>query len=125
MTVNHARANAVSRLRNAVAPVRIKRHDALKILADERRDVLVDIINEYAGVATYADAVQIVETEPRFQTLCETCGWSMAMICPECSEGCGCAVGCTGWRHGEYSHFEDEDPEDGWDDDYEDGYPEH
>ncbi|GAA0286968.1 hypothetical protein GCM10010302_26660 [Streptomyces polychromogenes] len=36
-------------------------------------------------------------------TLCETCGWTFGMVCPECSKGCGCSVGCTGWRHGEYA----------------------
>lgn len=124
MTANHARANDIARLREAVAPVRLKRHDALKILADERRDVLVGIINEYAGVTTYSAAVHVLDTEPRLQTLCETCGWTMAMICPECAEGCGCATGCTGWRHRDYG-FDDDDPEDAgmpgeWDDDFED-----
>lgn len=111
MTANHARASAVARLLEAVAPVQLKRHDALKILADERCDILVDIINEYAGVTTHADAVHVVNTDPRYRTLCETCGWTVAMICPECAEGCGCAADCWGWRHGEYSGFDDEDSE--------------
>jgi hypothetical protein len=34
------------------------------------------------------------------------------MVCPECDPGCGCSVGCTGWRHGEYS-FDDEYDDDG------------
>jgi hypothetical protein len=28
------------------------------------------------------------------------------MICPECGPGCGCAVGCSGWRHAEYNQGE-------------------
>lgn len=129
MTANHARANAVARLQEAVAPVRLKRHDALKILADERRDVLVDIINEYAGVTTYSDAVHIIDTDPRYRTLCERCGWTLAMICPECPEGCGCATDCTGWRHANYSDLDDFDDEDDdlfdeWADDF-DVYEDH
>lgn len=40
--------------------------------------------------------------DPANQVLCEECGWTVAMICPECP-GCGCynAV-CSGWRHEEY-----------------------
>jgi len=51
--------------------------------------------------------------DPANEMLCETCGWTMGMICPECP-GCGCYTGsCTGWRHHEYR-----DPDmDGLDDD--------
>lgn len=115
MTANHARANDVARLQDAVAPVRLKRHDALKILADEQQELLVDAINRFADVTTYAVARQVVDTEPCYKLLCETCGWTLDMICPECP-GCGCYSGeCDGWRHGNYvddisEHgFEDDD----------------
>lgn len=40
--------------------------------------------------------------------LCERCGWTFGMMCPECSKGCGCSVGCTGWRHWEYGDQDDD-----------------
>jgi hypothetical protein len=39
----------------------------------------------------YAGAVAWLE-DPGRQTLCEDCGWTVAMACPECSPGCGCAT---------------------------------
>lgn len=118
MTANHARANAVAALCTAVEPVRLKRHDALKILADEQCDALVEIICEYADVSTYADAAQILKSDPRYQLLCEKCGWTVAMVCPECP-GCGCYDGqCDGWRHHEYAEAVEEE------DAYEEGCPE-
>lgn len=39
-------------------------------------------------------------TEPH-DTLCESCGWTYSMICPECASGCGCSTGLHGmapWR---------------------------
>jgi hypothetical protein len=45
--------------------------------------------------------------DPRNQLLCDTCGWTVGMICPECSPGCGCATNCSGWRHHEYRHEDD------------------
>lgn len=42
--------------------------------------------------------------EPRADdVLCERCGWTYGMICPECLPGCGCSRGCSGWRHAEYN----------------------
>jgi hypothetical protein len=36
------------------------------------------------------------------EVACETCGWTNAMLCPECP-GCGCYNDqCSGWRHEEY-----------------------
>lgn len=100
-------------LRKLVEPVRLKRHDALKILAhdDETQTLLVDAITTYQGVTSYISALQVIKTEPRYKMLCETCGWSLVMICPECSKGCGCETGCTGWRHRDYADdsFEDDD----------------
>lgn len=48
--------------------------------------------------------------------LCDICGWTIGMVCPECP-GCGCYTGrCTGWRHSEYAHDDDfeDDVDDGW-----------
>jgi hypothetical protein len=50
---------------------------------------------------TPAEAVRIM-TDPANELLCETCGWTAGMTCPECA-GCGCSEGCTGWRHQEYA----------------------
>lgn len=57
----------------------------------------------------YAAAVAWLE-DPARKTLCETCGWTVGMTCPECS-GCGCDARCTGWRHDEFGQDDDE-PED-------------
>jgi hypothetical protein len=41
--------------------------------------------------------------------LCQLCGWTIGMVCPECA-GCGCYTGtCTGWRHGEFAGDDDLD----------------
>lgn len=110
----HKRAQEVAALAEAVQPVRLKRHDALKILADERMPQLMDAINRFAGVTTYASAVRVVTTEPCYQLLCETCGWTLDMICPECP-GCGChSHECTGWRHREFAG-DSSDDDDGYD----------
>lgn len=46
---------------------------------------------------------------PANQLLCETCGWTLGMICPECP-GCGCYTGqCSGWRHREYRSDDEPD----------------
>lgn len=47
--------------------------------------------------------------DPKNQELCTVCGWTYGMICPECPKGCGCQVGCTGWRHGEWGSGDDDD----------------
>lgn len=58
---------------------------------------------------TFADAEAYVE-DPANQTLCGICGWTMGMVCPECSKGCGCVTSCSGWRHREWNSHDD-DPE--------------
>ena len=45
--------------------------------------------------------------DPATTLLCATCGWTVGMVCPECSPGCGCVSTCSGWRHREYSHDDD------------------
>jgi hypothetical protein len=129
MPRSHKRSQDVAALREAVAPVQLKRHDALKILADEQMELLVDAINRFAGVATYATAAHVVKTEPCYQLLCDTCRWTLDMICPECP-GCGCHNGsCDGWRHSEYSGedptgFSDAEDDDDWGMDWADCDPE-
>lgn len=52
---------------------------------------------------TFAEAQAWLD-DPGNETLCETCGWVVAMVCPECT-GCGCDnATCTGWRHEEFMH---------------------
>ena len=46
--------------------------------------------------------------DPKNQRMCAVCGWTWGMVCPECPKGCGCQVGCSGWRHTEFMD-EDED----------------
>lgn len=44
---------------------------------------------------------QAAYDDPANQVMCETCGWTNGMVCPECP-GCGCYNGrCSGWRHDE------------------------
>lgn len=118
MPRSRKRSLDVAALRDMVKPVQLKRHDALKILADERTELLVDAINSFEGVTTYSAALHVVTTEPCYQLLCETCGWTLDMICPECP-GCGCYSGeCDGWRHRNFAGDDLAEEEDDYDDDY-------
>lgn len=119
MTAHHARDNAVATL-NQQVDFRLKRHDALKVLADPDRETLVHAMQTFAGVTTYTDAKRVVATEPCYQLLCAACGWTLDMICPECAKGCGCSTGCTGWRHRPGIGFEEEAD----DEEYDEGCPE-
>ena len=56
---------------------------------------------------TYAEAVAFLE-DPAHRTMCEDCGWTFGMVCPECS-GCGCDRSCSGWRHREFAADDDPD----------------
>ncbi|MDJ0344275.1 hypothetical protein QMK19_29130 [Streptomyces sp. H10-C2] len=52
------------------------------------------------------------KNDPRNKLLCEKCGWTNAMVCPECP-GCGCYNDqCSGWRHHEYADEPDDDDPD-------------
>jgi len=113
MPKNHARKNALAALKDELS---IKHADAIALLdhpdADER-ETLVEYLETYIDINTYREAVDYLRQEqndPRNQVMCRTCGWTNGMVCPECAEGCGCSVGCTGWRHGDYSGagFDDE-----------------
>lgn len=105
MPKNHARKKALAALKDELG---IKHACAIALLdhpdADER-DTLVEYLETYVDINTYREAVDYLEQErndPRNQTLCETCGWTVGMVCPECP-GCGCYNSqCSGWRHHEY-----------------------
>jgi len=105
MPKNRARKKALANLK---AELGIKHADAIPLLdhpdADER-EMLVEYLETYVDINTYREAVDYLRQEqnnPRNQILCETCGWTVEMICPECP-GCGCYNRqCSGWRHEEY-----------------------
>ncbi|MEV4079168.1 hypothetical protein AB0J43_02595 [Nonomuraea fuscirosea] len=55
---------------------------------------------------TPVEAVAIM-TDPANEIMCEKCGWTNGMVCPECP-GCGCYnFTCSGWRHEEYMDEEE------------------
>jgi hypothetical protein len=105
MPKNHARKNQLAALKDELG---VKHTDAIALLdhpEPEDRATLAGLIYTYEGIDTYKDAVAYLEQErndPANQLLCETCGWTVGMVCPECP-GCGCYNGqCSGWRHNEY-----------------------
>lgn len=50
---------------------------------------------------TFAEA-QVEYDDPRNEVMCDKCGWTYGMVCPECP-GCGCYnTRCSGWRHDEF-----------------------
>jgi hypothetical protein len=105
---NHARATAIRTIKRQLG---IKHTEAIAVLDDPRCDDLCYYI-EANELATYAEAVAVLE-HPNNQILCEDCGWTVGMICPECPGGCGCYNGrCSGWRHSEYGDEPDPDSTD-------------
>ncbi|MEU2086841.1 hypothetical protein ABZ569_33850 [Streptomyces albus] len=125
MPKQHARKKALAALKDELG---IKHACAIALLdhpdADER-ETLERYLAEYADINTYREAVDYLRQEqadPRNQVLCETCDWTVGMICPECP-GCGCYNGrCSGWRHYEYQA--EMDAATGEYGDYNDGCPE-
>lgn len=111
MPKDHARKKALADLKDELG---IKHTCAIALLehsnADER-DTLVEYLQTYVDINTYREAVDYLEQErndPRNQLLCQTCGWTNGMVCPECP-GCGCYNDqCSGWRHHEYAHEDDD-----------------
>jgi len=111
MPKNHARKKALADLKDELG---IKHACAIALLdhpdADER-ETLERYLAEYVDINTYREAVEYLRQEqnnPRNQLLCETCGWTNGMVCPECP-GCGCYNDqCSGWRHHEYAHEDDD-----------------
>jgi hypothetical protein len=72
-------------------------------------DVLAIRILAVEDELTY-DEAQAKFDDPLQQLLCDNCGWTVAMACPECSPGCGCNnLTCSGWRHLEYMTEEEEE----------------
>ncbi len=74
----------------------------------------VQVIREIAEENdwTYAEAEAWYDA-PENQVMCEDCGWTYGMVCPECTKGCGCEYQCTGWRHQEWNDDDDDDTDDG------------
>ncbi|WP_329126102.1 hypothetical protein [Streptomyces sp. NBC_01353] len=118
MPKNHARKNALADLKDELG---IKHACAIALLdhpdADER-DTLERYLEEYVDINTYKEAVDYLrqqQNDPANQVMCERCGWTYGMVCPECAKGCGCEYECTGWRHAEMraatgDYDEDNDP---------------
>ncbi|MEU4507588.1 hypothetical protein [Streptomyces sp. NPDC024089] len=111
MPKNHARKKALASLK---AELGVKHTDAIALLdhpdADER-ETLEQYLAEYIDINTYREAVDYLrqqQADPRNQVMCERCGWTNGMVCPECEKGCGCEYECTGSRHHEYAHDEDD-----------------
>lgn len=49
------------------------------------------------------DEAEAIYDDPANQVICDTCGWTAGMTCPECPSGCGCNnLTCSGWRHDEF-----------------------
>ncbi|WP_433860095.1 hypothetical protein [Streptomyces kronopolitis] len=114
MPKNHARKKALAGLKDELG---IKHACAIALLDHpdpDERETLVEYLETYVDINTYREAVDWMRNDPRRQVLCETCGWSVAMVCPECP-GCGCYDGrCSGWRHSEYQAAADDyDPDAG------------
>ncbi|MFY0516035.1 hypothetical protein ACOMD4_37470 [Streptomyces anulatus] len=104
MPKNHARKNALADLKSGLG---IKHACAIAVLdhpdADER-ETLKQYLAEYVDINTYREAADYLvqqKNDPRNQLLCDRCGWTNGMVCPECAKGCGCEYECTGWRHEE------------------------
>ncbi len=109
MPTQHSRKKTIRRLK---ADLEVTYTDAALILADDRCEQICELISEHEDVSSYATAVAVIE-DPRNQVLCDICGWTLGMICPECSKGCGCETQCSGWRHGEWGG-DDGEGDDEW-----------
>ena len=106
MPKNHAHKKTLNEIKH---DLNIKHTCAIALLAhpdEDEQDLLIDYLESFSDIRTYKQAVEhlrLVKDDPRHQTLCQTCGWAVSMICPECP-GCGCYNGqCSGWRHHEYA----------------------
>lgn len=98
MPKNHARKNALAAIK---ADHGVPHHEAIAILDDPRSESILELMDTYEDVNSRAEAVAVLE-DPRNEVMCEKCGWTNGMVCPECP-GCGCYNGqCSGWRHHEY-----------------------
>ncbi|MFD4050154.1 hypothetical protein ACFWSF_32170 [Streptomyces sp. NPDC058611] len=101
MPKDHARKKALATVKNMYG---VKHADAIALLDSDDCEDLCDLLATYTDVTTYREAVEALaarRADPRNQTLCEDCGWTVGMTCPECAKGCGCEYQCSGWRHEE------------------------
>ncbi|MFR9675763.1 hypothetical protein [Streptomyces sp. TR02-1] len=107
MPKQHARKKQLAAIK---AECGVKHHEAAKILDEldaEEMNEVCEALREYEDITTLDEALAFVR-DPRRQVMCDVCGWTWGMVCPECP-GCGCYSGeCTGWRHHEYA---EEDPD--------------
>jgi hypothetical protein len=96
--VDHARKSAI---RQHMAAAGLPYSAAAHSLEEPFRPGLISIAECMADQdRTYAEAVDFL-SDPGNRTMCETCGWTNYMVCPECP-GCGCYnLRCSGWRHEE------------------------
>jgi hypothetical protein len=85
---------------NATTPNASDRAEAVCELVDaDRADAIAELMEANEWTREEAEAWL---DDPANQTLCEVCGWTVGMVCPECSKGCGCETSCSGWRHQEF-----------------------
>ncbi|MFM9373237.1 hypothetical protein [Streptomyces sp. Da 82-17] len=101
MPKSHARKKALANIKDLYG---VKHTDAIALLESDDCEDLCDLLNTYADVNTYREAVAVLEArrnDPLNQVMCEDCGWVGGMACPECAKGCGCEYDCPGWRHEE------------------------
>ena len=87
---------------------------ALQRRAKRRRAVRQreqQILNVMEWGYSRAEAAEFID-DPLNEMLCDDCGWTVGMVCPECSKGCGCERNCSGWRHGEYRGDDDDSDSD-------------
>ncbi|WP_063128688.1 hypothetical protein [Nocardia fusca] len=87
-----------------------RRADAHEDLPYQKAREQVIVIRQLATEEEITfEQAQAIYDDPLNQLLCETCQWTVGMICPECP-GCGCYNGrCSGWRHREYMHDDERD----------------
>ncbi|MFJ7990358.1 hypothetical protein [Streptomyces sp. NPDC096351] len=120
MPKNHARQNDLADLK---AQLGIKHTCAIALLEHPDPDeaqLLIECLESQASITTYRGAVDYlaqVKNDPAHQLLCEKCGWTRGMVCPECTPGCGCVTDCTGWRHqqdGGAGNEVEDDSDTGW-----------
>lgn len=75
----------------------------------QAREAVLDIRARVETFDLTWDEAEAEHDDPANELLCETCGWTVGMVCPECP-GCGCYNQlCSGWRHREYRHDDERD----------------
>lgn len=92
-----------------VAAHKAEGHDLSYVSARRQAAEILELSCELD--CTYAEAQDYYD-DPANETMCEVCGWTLGMVCPECSKGCGCVENCSGWRHQEYAGEDYDDYDD-------------